>query len=330
MSGFVATSTFFTFEPVARSAVVNRKVLLAPDPNQQGKWQVIPQSSPQRSPASGGSLESSLSPNGSLPSADASSSVDMASPDSLSPDALSPSSNDSSGVAESLKKTRKKPKPIDWENLPVLRETLTKEMVDSLYPKPMQNQRSWRVGFGGDLALTLTDRQVGTLTVGYQKGFMDFFLRGRFGNTLWGLMEVRPTAADSVDTEGFPAFEDPDSEYNRARLTSDPWSVMDVQLGFGSWANLLPVIFPNFSQGFAFTIATGSYADVRNSLQFSSLLFGLEASTQWHFGVAQSWAIEGKVSYNFGALNRVGASTASLGRLPVRWVDAGLSLIYWF
>jgi hypothetical protein len=143
-------------------------------------------------------------------------------------------------------------------------------------------------------------------------------------------MEVRPGTAESLDGTGFPSYEDPDSEFNRIRLANDPWSIMDLQLGVGWRANLLPVIFPNFSQAFHMTVTTGQYVDVSNALTFTPLLWGFEASTQWHMSSSGAWAIEGRVGYTFGTLQLSGAASNQLGRLPVRFLDGGASLVLWF
>jgi len=299
----------------SEASVVSKKVILAPIPGLEGQYQVVPpKRSPTRKPASNG-----------LPDVE---------PSGLSD--LDPSSSSADLEAGGFRGAKKAAQaPLDLSQLPVLKELPTTEMIESGYSIPNQSGKQFYVALGGDLSLTLLERQVGTLTLGYHSSFMDFFLRGKFGPTSWGFMEARPSTEDQISTtntdgETYPSYNDLDSEYNRVRTPQDRWTVLDVQVGLGYKANLLPVIFPKFSQGAYFTVGTGNYIDAEYDLQFLPLIFGFEAVMQYHLGEGKRWAIEGRVGYQYGHLMRVGAASEGLGHLPVRWVDGGVSLVLWF
>ena len=318
--------------PVASAAVVSRKVTLTPVPGEEGKWTLAKPGPKGRAPAS---AESGATQGGGLSVASDAANPTPAVPgetlDSLMPPG-SPVGTPWGGMggvsptSPALERTVK----VDMNHLPVFKELITPEMVESAYPRPLQKDRRWHLAVGGDLGGNLSDRQVGTVAIGCEWSFTDLFVRGRMGNALWGGMEVRPGTLEAVDGTGFPSYEDADSEYNRIRLGSDPWSVMDLQFGLGWRGNLLPVVFPNFSQAFHMTVTTGQYVDVGNALTFTPMLWGFEASTQWHMSASGAWAIEGRVGYSFGTLQLSGAESNQLGRLPVRFLDGGASLVLWF
>jgi hypothetical protein len=308
---------FFCFLHTAPlwAVAVKKKVRLAPVSGQDGRYQVLPAAKPQgRSPAS------------LVPAA-------LDAP-SLAPTGLNEMSPDLDGGSEDSSSTTKNTS-FDPRQLTVLRELPTPEMMESAYPIPVQSGQSLYLGLGGDFSVNLTERQVGALTIGYHKSFMDLFIRGKFGATRWGLMEARPGTEDGVETadeEGvtYPSFGEPDSEYNRVRTPEDAWTAIDVQLGVGYKANLLPVIFPHFSQGVYLTVGSGRYTDQVNRLEFTPFMIGFDAVMQYHLGEGKRWAIEGRVGYQYGYLNRLGATTVSSRHLPVRWLDSGLSLVLWF
>jgi hypothetical protein len=287
------------------AAVVKKKITLAPSATSNDGYDVIPPKKVRkRSPAAAADAPVALSPDG----------------------LLGPQGADQPSRGISIPPVGK---------LTVFEELISPEMVETAYPKPIHSGKHFYIGLGGDFSANLTGRQVAALQVGYQRSFLNVFLRGRLGLTQWGLIEARPGAADGVTTEDLegnspPAIADPSSEYNRVRSPSDSWSVLDAQLGFGGYANLLPVLFPHFSQGAAFTIGTGQYTDVSRNLNFTPFLMGFEACMQYHLGEGKRWAIEGRASYQYGFLQNSAAATQSLGFLPVRWFDAGLSLVLWF
>jgi hypothetical protein len=216
------------------------------------------------------------------------------------------------------------------KKLPVFKELITPEMVESAQPFSLQMGRHWYISGGGTIGAGLSDRMLGSFSIGRQGSFTDVFLKGRIGNAVWGGMQVRPATVEAVDGATFPSFTDPNSEYNRFRLVTDPWSVLEVQLGLGWRGTLLPVILPGFSQAFHVTLGSGQYQDLANELVFTPLLVGFEASMQWHIGSSRAWGLESRVGYNFGSLYRNDAKSGQLGLLPVRWADGSLNLVLWF
>ena len=318
-------------EAWSQAAVVSRKITLSPSLENEEKWEVIkpkPKKRPQalRDPAS-------LSPEAALSGASDTSGLPDSSAEvgtgdlSLSPEAAvgAAVTGDPAGKAPV-----RKPIKIDMSKLPVFKELITPEMVESAHPRSLQVGRKWYISGGGTVGTGLSDRTLGSFALGRQGSFTDVFIKARLGNAVWGGMQVRPAAVEAVDGSTFPSFTDPNSEYNRFRLVTDPWSVLEVQLGLGWRGTLLPVILPGFSQAFHMTLGTGQYQDLANELTFTPALLGFEASMQWHIGSSRAWGLEGRIGYNFGSLHRNDAKSGQLGLLPVRWADGSLNLVLWF
>jgi|GEM_PF-3110641 len=325
----------------ARAAVVNRKITLSPSAENEEKWEIVkPKPNKRlRSMRDPASLSPEAATAGGSETSEASTAVEtgMGGDSALSPDAGAgvtlqglDGSDPGSATASGKAAPSNKPVKIDMNKLPVFKELITPEMVESAYPRPLQSDRHWYISGGGTLGAGLSDRMLGSFAIGRQGSFTDIFLKARIGNAIWGGMQVRPATVEAVDGTAFPSFSDPNSEYNRFRLVTDPWSVLEVQLGLGWRGTLLPVILPGFSQAFHVTLGSGQYQDLANELVFTPMLLGFEAAMQWHIGSSRAWGLEGRVGYNFGSLSRNDAKSGQLGLLPVRWADGSLNLVLWF
>jgi hypothetical protein len=200
---------------------------------------------------------------------------------------------------------------------------------DTVVVSPVIRGRSWWARAGATTKLVPGKTFGADLGAGYQGRMLGFDVKALIGKTTLEAIFVEPNYLDTVDSSPFGGSLAPESELNRSRAATDPWSLFVVEPGIAVNTKLLPDELPQFSQRARVGLGWGTFSDSTRALSFSALLFSAEAGFQYHFPHSP-YSVELAPALRWGRLLTSGEGSPQTRRLPVVFTTLSLSVLYWF
>lgn len=171
-------------------------------------------------------------------------------------------------------------------------------------------------------------------SAGYQWDFLSLDLRLSLATLSYGAISVSPGGTD-IDSDD-PSNQDPDSEVNRYRDDSEPWSWFLVEPGISFSGRLFPDWAPNLIKRGRIGIGVGNLTDQQNDLGFGARVVSIEAGIQYLIGKRNflggnhPLALELAGTWYAGVLLADNEKAKQLRRLPVSLFTLSFGIMTWF